>query len=143
MMEPIPSRRLRILLILLGVPNLVAGLWAVVAPRSWFDDFPGWAPRLVAAHPPYNDHLATDAGAGLLTIGILALVAAWKPRRHVIVTASLGCVVFSTPHLLFHVFESGDGLGNTDRVAELGPLVLAVVVSLYVLVDSLTHPEVP
>jgi len=38
-------------------------------------------PRLVAAEPPYNAHLATDAGAGLLASGLVLLVAAWLSDR--------------------------------------------------------------
>ena len=41
-----------------------AGLWAVLAPERWYDDFPGFDPRLVSAEPPYNAHLVTDAGPG-------------------------------------------------------------------------------
>jgi hypothetical protein len=45
-------------LVLLAVPNVVAGVWGLIAPDRWYDNFPGWAPRLVAAHSPFNEHLA-------------------------------------------------------------------------------------
>ena len=50
------------MVVTLAVPQLVTGLWAVIATRNWFERFPGVDPRLVAAEPPFNAHLATDAG---------------------------------------------------------------------------------
>jgi len=60
----------------IGVPQVVIGLWALAAPKSWFDSFPGFAPRVVAAEPPYNEHLASDVGAGFLATGVVLVVAA-------------------------------------------------------------------
>ena len=140
-MNVVTPRWTRILLVALGLPNLVTGLWAVIDPQGWFENFPGWAPRLVAAHPPFNDHLATDAGAGLLATGLLALFAAWQPRRHVIATAMLGYAAFTLPHTLFHVFERGQDISGTDRVAEVAPLVLATGAAIVILLDALTRPE--
>ncbi len=62
----------------LAPAQLVTGLWAVLAPLAWFDDFPGLGPSLIAADPPYNQHLATDAGAGFLATGVALVVG----RRH-------------------------------------------------------------
>jgi hypothetical protein len=64
---------------LVAVPNIVTGLWAVADPRHWYDTLPGWAPHLVAAHPPFNEHLALDAGAGLLAVGVIAASAEEAP----------------------------------------------------------------
>src|SRR5258707_688116 len=47
----------------LAVTGAVTGLWAYVAPRNWYDTFPGmglsWLPQL----GPYNEHFAKDVGA--------------------------------------------------------------------------------
>ncbi|SVC66508.1 uncharacterized protein METZ01_LOCUS319362, partial [marine metagenome] len=45
-------RSKRLILLVLGVPNVIAGAWAVLAPVNWYEDFPGWSPRLVSALPP-------------------------------------------------------------------------------------------
>jgi hypothetical protein len=119
----------RVALVVLAVPNLVAGLWAVVAPRSWFDTFPGWAPHLVAAHPPFNDHLATDAGAGLLAAGVLAAVALVIPRREVVLTAMLGVGAFVLPHAVFHVLNPAGALSSFDDALNSGSLVAVVVLT--------------
>ncbi|MEZ5380670.1 MAG: hypothetical protein R2754_02605 [Microthrixaceae bacterium] len=94
---------IRVVLVALGVPNVVTGAWAVVAPRSWYETFPGWAPRLISAYPPYNQHLATDAGTGLLITGLLVLGAAAWPRRDIVLTASAGFALFGLVHATFHL----------------------------------------
>ena len=101
-------------LAVLAVPNLLAGAWAIVAPRSWFDSFPGWAPHLVAALPPFNEHLATDAGAGLLTVGVLATIALLLRRRDVVVTAMAGALTFSVPHAMFHLLHPAEALSSAE-----------------------------
>src|SRR5680860_133705 len=88
-------RPIRIVCALLAVPNLITGFWAVLAPQSWYDDYPGWAPRLVSAYPPFNEHLATDSGAGLLATGLVAGAAALWPRRDVVITAMAAYAAFA------------------------------------------------
>jgi hypothetical protein len=120
-------RWLRPVLVLLAVPNLVAGFWALVAPASWFEEFPGWAPSLVAAFPPYNEHLATDAGSGLFAAGVLALVAAVWPRRDVVLTAMVGYLAFAAPHALFHLAHPSELLSTGEDAVNNLTLVIAVI----------------
>ena len=121
-------------LVLLAIPNLVAGVWAVVSPRSWFDEFPGWAPQLVAALPPYNEHLATDAGAGLLTVGVLAAYAAFRLHREVVVVASLGVLTFSLPHTIFHLLNPADSMTASEDAVNSATLVIGTALAAAVLV---------
>ncbi len=116
-------------LVILAVVNAIAGAWAVVAPKNWFDTFPGWAPRLVAAFPPYNEHLATDAGAGLLTVGVLAGCALVIDRRDVVLTAMAGVLAFSTPHTLFHLAHPADALSTTENAVNSLSLFGAVALT--------------
>jgi len=116
-------------LVLLAVPNLVAGLWGMFAPRSWYDDFPGWAPRLVAALPPYNEHLATDAASGLFAAGVLAAIAVWWRRRDVVLVAMAGYLAFSVPHALFHLAHPADALTTREDAVNTVSLWAAVVVA--------------
>lgn len=115
----------------LAVPQLVIGLWAVTAPANWFRNFPGFDPRLVAAEPPYNHHLAADAGTGFVAIGVVLLVAAMWGNRASVSTALLGYAVFTVPHVLYHAANPADGLTGFEdltNVAALGSgLLLAVV----------------
>lgn len=117
----------RVLMLVLGVPNLVAGCWALMSPRGWFDEFPGWAPSLVAAYPPYNEHLTVDAGSGLFASGLVMTVAALWPRREVVVVASIAFLAFAVPHAAWHWLHPSDDLSATEDVVSTASLVLAVV----------------
>ena len=116
-------------LVLLAVPNLVAGVWGILAPKNWFDEFPGWAPRLVAALPPYNEHLATDAASGLLAAGVLAAIAVWWRRRDVVLVAMVGYLAFALPHAVFHLAHPADALSGSEDVMNSVTLVVAAVVA--------------
>jgi hypothetical protein len=89
----------------MAAPQLVIGLWATLAPADWFDHFPGFDPRLVAAEPPYNRHLASDAGAGFLATGVALLFAALWANRAAVWTALLAMVAFTLPHVLYHALH--------------------------------------
>ncbi|MGH9212844.1 MAG: hypothetical protein ACRD2C_19565 [Acidimicrobiales bacterium] len=123
----------RVVLVALGIPNAAAGLWAVLAPSSWYDSFPGFGTPLVAAEPPYNAHLATDAGAGLLASGIVLLLAAWLADRRSVALGVIAFAAFSVPHAAYHVFNPAPGLSVADDAQNAVLLVFTVVVSVVVL----------
>ena len=80
----------RLILIGLAVPNILSGCWAVLSPANWYENFPGWSPRLVSALPPFNEHLVSDSGSGLLATGLLVLIAGLCLRRDITVVATVG-----------------------------------------------------
>lgn len=131
------SRWLTIVLWLIAIPNVITGLWAIVAPRHWFDTFPGWVPHLVAAHPPFNEHLATDAGAGLLTVGVLAAAAAVLRRRDAVVVAGVGVLTFTGPHALYHVLNPSDLLSASEDASGTVPLVITALAAVAVVVAGI------
>lgn len=124
----------RLALVALGIPNLLAGAWAVLTPQGWFDDFPGWDPRLVSAEPPFNEHLATDAGAGLLASGLILVVAAWMGTAPVVRLALIGYGAFAIPHAAWHAFNPSEPLTDAQNVQNIGQLVFAAVASVGLLV---------
>ena len=126
----------RIALVALGLPNAAAGLWAVLAPDSWYESFPGWDPRLVAAEPPYNQHLVTDAGAGLLASGFVLLAAAWLADRRSVRFGVVAFLVFAVPHTLWHAMNESPGLTSSEDARNVGTLVFSVVVGVVVLVAA-------
>ena len=72
---------LRILLVLLGVPSVVIGLWAGLAPRGFYDDFPGAGRSWVAPDGPFNEHLVRDVGVLNLALAVVTIAAAvWLTR---------------------------------------------------------------
>lgn len=131
-MEPEVKRWVRLgVAVTLAVPQVVIGVWAVIAPKSWFESFPGFDPRVVAAEPPYNEHLAADVGAGFLATGVVLLVAAVWANRAAMGIALLAFIAFTLPHVGYHSTHPSDaltGIENAINVVTLtNGLVLAAV----------------
>ena len=115
----------------MAAPQLVIGLWAVLAPQRWFESFPGFDPRLVAAEPPFNRHLVSDVGAGFLATGVALLAAAAWANRDALRVALLTYVAFTFPHVAYHVLHPADALSGAEDVLNVfalaSGLVLAVI----------------
>jgi hypothetical protein len=124
-------------LVVLAAPNLLAGLWGLVAPEHWFDHFPGWTPRLVAAFPPFNEHLATDAASGLFAAGVAATIAVWWRRRDVVIVAMATFLAFALPHALFHLAHPADALSGVENVINTLTLWSAVAIAVAVAIVAL------
>ena len=132
-----PPRWVRPALVVLAVPNLIAGLWGLVAPEHWFDTFPGWAPHLVAALPPYNEHLATDAAAGLFASGFVALIAAWSMRREIVIVSMAAYLAFALPHAVFHLANPAEAMTTLEDAVNVITLAVAVLLASAVLIESI------
>ena len=133
-----PPRWTSIVLGLIALFNVPTGLWAVLSPQGWFDNFPGNAPRVIAAYPPYNEHLAVDAGSGLLTVGVLALAAAFIGRRDAHLAAGAGLLAFTGPHALFHLLNPSDLLTSSENASSTIPLVITALASLAILMRAVS-----
>ena len=121
---------------LIAVPNVLTGTWALLDPSGWFEQFPGLAPRLVAAYPPFNEHLATDAGAGVLTVGVLAGAALIVDRTDGQLVAGAGLAAFTVPHALFHLLNPSELLAGGENAMSTVPLVVTAVASVALLLDA-------
>lgn len=124
---------LRLGMILLIVPQAVAGLWAFIAPRSFYDSFPGFGRVWVAPVGPYNEHFIADTGNLLLVLCVLLGVAALYLERRLVRVALVCWLVFSIPHLISHIrltslFDAADNAGN------IGSLSLGVLLPIVLLV---------
>jgi hypothetical protein len=122
-------------LLVLGLLHLSWGAVATLAPRAFFDGFPGFGRGWTAAYPPYNAHLMTDVGAAFVTLGVLLLAAAWLDDRRVTAVVLLGVLVFSGLHLAFHLRDQG-GLVGFDLYASLASLVAGVLAPIALLLLS-------
>ena len=143
-MEPELEARalwLRSGLILLATAVTVAGVWALVAPQSFYDDFPGGGRSWVLAFPPYNEHLVQDVGALNLALAILLGFAAIVLERRLIQAVSVAALVYAVPHFAFHLAHLEE-LSTGDQVAQTVTLALAVVMplALFVLVSRRVMP---
>lgn len=126
----------------LGVVGLQVGLWASVAPRSFYDDFPGGGRRWVAVDGPYNEHLVRDFGALNLALTAVVAVALLTRAPAAVRAAALAWLVYSVPHLAYHVRHRGV-YDTADQVLNLVALAGAVVVAAVVLVASWRPPPAP
>ena len=124
-------------LLALAVPQVAIGIWALVSPTGWFENFPGagrsWLPLYEG---DFDQHLVTDVGSAFLAIGvILVLAAVWMDRR-LVLTAVIGYLVYQLPHSLFH-FASDEVMTTGDRIANAVALALALFLALGIVVATL------
>ena len=110
----------------------LTGGWALGAPRSFYDSFPGGGHSWVAQLPPYNEHLTRDVGSLSLSLAVLTAAAALTLQRLLVTATALAVLVWSTPHLLFHLGHL-EGLGTSDKVGQVVVLVLGVAAPLALL----------
>ena len=68
-------------LLVLTASGLVVGAWALLAPRSFYDSFPGIGSGWVHPSGPYNEHLVTDVGAAYLALAAASLLALASASR--------------------------------------------------------------
>lgn len=127
-------------LVLLGLIGLDVGIWATLWPRSFYDDFPGGGRAWVAADGPYNEHLLRDLGA--LNLALVAVVAVALASRSLpaVRAAGLGWLVYSVPHLVYHVGHRHLLPTASDRVQNTIVLTVTVVVAAGVLALSYARP---
>lgn len=118
-------RWIRIALGYVALLSVQIGVWALVAPRSFYDDFPGLGRAWVSVDGPYNEHLVRDVGALNLALAVVVIAAAVSLSRPLIYTAVGAAIAFGLPHLIYHV-ANADLLDADDNVISLGGLVLAV-----------------
>ena len=109
---------IRFLLLALGVPQALIGLWALLGPQSFYDDFPAGTDGWVHVLGPFDEHLVTDVGSLFVALGLVLAFAAFSLRRGAVVAAAAGWLVFAVPHFLWHMFNlepyaTADALANT------------------------------
>ena len=118
------------------------GVWARLAPRHFFDTFPGFGHHWTAAYPPYNEHLVTDLGSTFLTLAFLLAVGAALDNRTVRWVVLAGTIVFSALHLSFHAFHAGS-MAGADLALSLTTLAVGVVFPAVLLVLDRLKARVP
>ena len=111
------SRRvLRGGLAILAAAQAWVGVCALVAPRSFFDDFPAFGRTWVALLPPYNDHLVRDVGAFSLALTFMLVSAMLTMDRMLVRVSLLALAVFALPHTIYHLTHLA-GFPAVDAVA--------------------------
>lgn len=125
MRDQLPANPYRYGLFVIAFAQLGVTLQALIAPKSFYDDFPlgrGW----VEAYPAYSEHLIYDYGAytlGALTALVIAGI--WLDRR-VVQLAIISWLVGASIHFVYHLVTI-DRFGTGDAVANLVGLLLYIV----------------
>ncbi len=130
----------RVLLVITGAGNLLVGAWAGLAPRSFYDSFPGGGRAWVALDGPFNEHLVRDVGTLNLALAAVFLAAIWRPSRYLVLVAAGAELVYSLPHFLYHATHL-DPYETGDKVALLVSLSVAIIVPIALLIRSSRLPD--
>jgi hypothetical protein len=126
---------LRIGLLIVAATPLAGGLWALLFPRAFYEDFPlpgsGWVSTL----GPYNEHLVRDYGALNLALGVLLVAAVVYLERRLVQVALVTWLVFEVPHFVFHLGQTHHFSAGSN-LAQLGGLALLIVLPLLLLLPQ-------
>ena len=104
----------------------MVAVWILIAPKGFYDTFPGGGSHWVSALPPYNEHLERDFGAfapGATVLSALAALldgAAGGPGR------GDHPSVAGLPHLAYHLTTTWH-YSTGDNIASLFGLALDVL----------------
>jgi hypothetical protein len=108
---------IRFALLYLAITAGWVAIWILIAPKGFYDNFPGGSSHWVSALPPYNEHLERDFGAAGLGLAVLASLAALWMERRLIQAAAIAILVAGAPHLAYHLtttehYSTGDNAGS-------------------------------
>lgn len=122
-----PQRWVRIALGYLIIVTAQIGIWALVAPQSFYDDFPGLGRSWVSIDGPFNEHLVRDVGALNLALLVLFVFAWVRLERQLLMLSGVAALVWGIPHAVYHLVNT-DGFEGSDLAASLSGLVLYAAV---------------
>lgn len=119
-MKPTQPRVIEVSTGVLALLTLTAGLWAMVAPRSFY--------LIVAPFPPFSQHLIHDIGA--FQIGLGACLVAGLLAQDALLAVLAGNATAGAAHFVSHVVDRFHG-GHASDPATIG--ALAVLLTLLTL----------
>jgi hypothetical protein len=117
------------------------GIWALLAPHAFYDDFPLPGRHWVSLAGAYDEHLVRDVGGLYLALGVLTAWAVLRPHADLFRVVGIAWEVFSLPHLAFHVGHL-DGLGTGDRIGQSVALTATVLLAALLIVP-VREPVLP
>jgi hypothetical protein len=131
--QQVPRRGwLRAGLIILATPMIGTGCWALLLPRTFYEDFPrsGWG--WVSTLGPYDEHLVRDYGAMNLALCFLLVAAAIFLERRLSRIALGTLLVIAVPHFFFHLTQTHQ-FSLLQNLAQLGGLGFQILLPLALL----------
>lgn len=132
-----PQLWVRIALGYLIVVTTQIGVWALFAPQSFYEDFPGLGRAWVSTDGPFNEHLVRDVGALNIALAVLLLAAAVLLTKELVVTAGIATLAWGIPHTIYHLVNT-DKLTGSDLLISLGGLITFAIIGGGVAAFALT-----
>lgn len=117
----------RAALALVGAAQAEIGLWGIIAPHSFYRDFPGAGHHWVAVLGPYNEHLVRDYAAAELGFAVLLIAGAVWFGRTLVLVAATAFLAATLPHFAYHLTTTGS-LSTADNVGSLGSFAVEIVI---------------
>ncbi len=108
------AARLKPLLAIIGAYQLALGLLMVVAPGTFFEE--------IGPYGVQNDHYIRDAATFTLALGLVLLIAAWRPRWRV--AAIAGALFQYVLHSINHLVDIGEA--EPERLGPVNFVLLAL-----------------
>ena len=112
---------------ILGIGNLVNGLWMLFWPEAWYHDLPAGVPDT----GPLNLHFVRDLGAAFLTMAIVLFVSAPVAQRRRGALLAIAC--WYVLHSIIHIVDVARGLLDPHHLLLDFPLVYLPTIILLVL----------
>jgi hypothetical protein len=133
------DRVVRVVLAVWAVASVQLGIWATFAPRSFFDDYPGFGRHWVVVDGPYNEHLVRDFGALNLALAVVTIAALITLSRPMVIAVAVAWLAWGVPHLVYHLRHL-DVFSTDDKVLNVVALSALPVLAVVVLVLTLRTP---
>ncbi len=140
MRTAVTTRAVQVLLAWFALYNLASGLWQFMAPRSFYDDFPGFGRQWVSVDGPYNEHLLRDFAQGNLAFGVVALVALLTGGVWLARATGLAAVIANLPHQAYHQTHLHVLPTASDQVLQTITLTFVSVTSVLLAVLAFLLP---
>jgi hypothetical protein len=129
----------RIVLVIWAAVSLQLAGWAILAPRSFYDDYPGFGRHWVSVDGPYNEHFVRDFGALNLALAVVTIAALITLSRPMVIAVAVAWLAWGVPHLVYHLRHL-DLYSTTDQVLNVVALAALPVIAVVVLALTLTTP---
>lgn len=111
---------------LVAVAQIEVGAWGEVAPRSFYENFPGFGRHWVSSIGAYDEHLIRDYASAEIGLAVLLACAAIWFTRQVVLIAGAAFLAGTLPHFIFHLTTT-DKLPAVDNALSLGGFVVEMV----------------
>ncbi|MGI4993377.1 hypothetical protein ACRXCV_12145 [Halobacteriovorax sp. GFR7] len=98
------EKRWKIFFFLIFLGNFISGIWMLVGPTHWYENFPGRIPDF----GPLNEHFVRDLGCIFLVLSIISFKSvvdsSWRKNTLFILQ------LWFTAHAIVHLFDTLRGL---------------------------------